>query len=89
MDPAAYVGRPAGEAKKALEDLGLSVEEVPVDNPGTAGKDTVADVSPTGQVDPGSTVTLSVYGDPPRGEDGQDPGGHHGHDKGDKKGKKH
>ena len=66
VDPADYVGRPKDEAKKDLEDLGLEVDETEVDNPGDQEKDTVADVSPSGQVEPDSTVTLSVYGDPPK-----------------------
>jgi len=66
VDPAAYVGRPKDEAKKDLEDLGLEVDDTEVDNPGDQEKDTVADVSPSGQVEPDSTVTLSVYGDPPK-----------------------
>jgi serine/threonine-protein kinase len=79
-----YVGRPKDDARKQLEGLGLKVDEKTVDNPGTKPKDTVADVSPTGQVDPGSTITLSVYGDPvsvPL------PDKKHGHGKG--KGAKH
>ena len=65
VDPAAYVGRPKDEVTTELEGLGLNVEEDTVDNPGDQEKDTVADVSPSGKVEPDSTVTLSVYGDPP------------------------
>ena len=64
VDPADYVGRPVKDATKQLEDLGLRVQVVTVDNPGDQEKDTVADVSPSGQVEPDQTVTLSVYGDP-------------------------
>jgi eukaryotic-like serine/threonine-protein kinase len=59
-----YVGRPKDEAKHDLEALGLHVEEQTVDNTQGAPKDTVADVSPTGKVDPDQTITLSVYGEP-------------------------
>ena len=59
-----YVGRPKDEAKHDLEALGLRVEEQTVDNTQGAPKDTVADVSPTGKVDPDQTITLSVYGEP-------------------------
>jgi serine/threonine-protein kinase len=59
-----YVGRPAPDARKDLEKLGLRVEDRQVDNPGDKEKDTVAGVNPSGQVEKGSTVTLSVYGDP-------------------------
>jgi serine/threonine-protein kinase len=83
VDPATYVGRPKGDARKDLEDLGLRVDETTVDNPGDQEKDVVADVSPTGEVEPGSTVTLSVYGDPVTAEvPGQDTGPDDGKAKG-------
>lgn len=44
------------------------MEETQVDNPGDQEKDTVADVTPSGEVEPGSTVTMAVYGDPPNDE---------------------
>jgi serine/threonine-protein kinase len=76
-----YVGRPKDEAEKDLEDLGFEVEDEKVDNPGGAEKDTVADVSPTGLVEPGRTITLSVFDDPVEveipptdGEDGDNSG---------------
>jgi serine/threonine-protein kinase len=58
------VGRPYDDAKKDLDDLGFEVDKETVDNPGDAEKDTVADVSPSGRVDPGETITLSVYDEP-------------------------
>ncbi len=64
VDAGDYVGRPAKDAGKDLEKLGLKVQEQKVDNPGDQKKDTVADVNPTGSVEKGSTVTLSVYDDP-------------------------
>ena len=78
-----YVDRPKDEAKHDLEALGLKVEEEKVDNPGDKVPDTVADVSPTGQVDKGSTVTLSVY-DVPLTSEGPAPGKGHGKGKGKK-----
>ena len=84
VDPAAYVGRPKADARKDLEDLGLTVSETTVDNPGDQEKDVVADVSPAGEVEPGSTVTLSVYGDPVQVEV---PGSSTGQDNGKVKGK--
>jgi serine/threonine protein kinase len=92
-----YVGRPKDEAEKDLEDLGFEVEDEKVDNPGGAEKDTVADVSPTGLVEPGRTITLSVFDDPVEveipptdGEDGDNSGkgnGDGGNDGGNGKGK--
>jgi beta-lactam-binding protein with PASTA domain len=64
VDPADYVGRPEKDARRDLEGLGLTVETTTVDNPDDQEKGTVADVSPSGKVDPDATVTLSVYGDP-------------------------
>ncbi|MEP7090969.1 MAG: PASTA domain-containing protein, partial [Nocardioidaceae bacterium] len=64
VDKAAYVGAPKEDVEKALKALGLKVSEQQVDNTVGAPKDTVADVSPSGDVAKGQTVTLSVYGDP-------------------------
>ena len=60
-----YLGRPAGEVKDDLSRLGLKVREEKVDNPGDQEKDTVAGVSPTGEVPVGSEVTVSVYDEAP------------------------
>jgi len=60
----AYVGRPYEGARNDLENLGLKVSEHRVDNPGDKEANTVADVDPTGTVQKGSIVTLSVYGEP-------------------------
>ena len=66
VDKAAYVGRPKDEVKKELEDLGLKVDEQDGRQPvGAPAEDTVADVSPSGEVEPGSRRSRSsVYGDP-------------------------
>jgi serine/threonine-protein kinase len=67
VDPALYQGRPKDEVAKELKALGLKVDETKVENPGDQESDTVADVTPSGKVEPGSTVTMAVYGDPPDG----------------------
>jgi eukaryotic-like serine/threonine-protein kinase len=59
-----YVGRPAKDATRDLHRLGLKVQQQSVDNPGDKQENTVEDVNPTGQVQKGSTITLSVYGKP-------------------------
>ena len=38
-----------------------------LENTGEAEKDTVADVSPSGTLEEGDTVTVSFYGKPPQG----------------------
>ena len=93
VDPDDYIGRPAKDARKDLEKLGLTVDERTVENPDGAEPGTVADVSPSGEVDPDQTVTLSVYDEPPvvetpsvpdpgEGTDpGSDPGAENGNDK--------
>jgi serine/threonine-protein kinase len=65
VDPGAYVGRPEEDARQDLKALGLEVDSTDVDNPDGAPAGTVASVSPSGEVPVGSTVTLSVFGDPP------------------------
>jgi serine/threonine-protein kinase len=60
-----YVGRNADAARADLEDLGLRVSQRQVDNPGGRREGTVSDVSPTGALDKGAAVTLSVYGPAP------------------------
>jgi serine/threonine-protein kinase len=59
-----YIGRKEKDARKDLERLGLRVTSQQVDNPGDEEKDTVQGVNPSGEVEKGSTVTLSVYGEP-------------------------
>ena len=95
VDEGDYLGRPAKDVTKELEAKGLQVTEQPADNPGDKQKDTVAGLSPTGQVEPGSTITLQVYGDPAPVEtptttptDGTGPGPGPGKGPGQKKEKK-
>ena len=82
VDPADYIGAESKDAKKTLEDLGLSVEEEEVDG---GDKDIVADVSPSGEVPPESAVTLFVS----RGEEADEDVGRGDEErgKGKKKGK--
>ena len=66
-----YVGRDEKDAEDDLKDLGLEVDKETIPNDGSAEEKTVADVSPTGEVEEGSTVTLFVYDkpEPPAEED--------------------
>jgi serine/threonine protein kinase len=64
VDRSDYVGRPFDAARSDLENLGLEVSEHRVDNPGGKPANTVADVDPTGTLEKGSIVTLTVYGEP-------------------------
>jgi serine/threonine-protein kinase len=82
--PDDYLGRPAGRVAKALAALGLDVREVRWDN--TTGHDpgTVGAVRPSGILQPGTVVTISVWGQPPpaSSNDGSGSGaGAHGDDK--------
>jgi tRNA A-37 threonylcarbamoyl transferase component Bud32 len=74
---AAYLGREAKDVKHELEDLGFEVddEKVQATSPDQE-KDTVAGVSPSGLVEPGSTVTLQIWEEykPPKDEDGESGG---------------
>ncbi|PKH38252.1 serine/threonine protein kinase [Nocardioides alpinus] len=67
VDPAAFVGRKVKDVEKELADLGLVPELVELENTGEAEKDTVADVSPSGTLTEGDTVTVSYFGKPPPG----------------------
>ena len=59
-----YVGRDADEAAADLRQLGFNVTQRTVDNPGGEDAGTVSAVDPTGDVPSGSTITLSVWGEP-------------------------
>jgi serine/threonine-protein kinase len=74
VDPAAYIGRPYKDVEKELKDAGL----VPVRGDDVAGgeKDTVADISPTGDVPVGQEVTLAVYTGDESGPGNADKHGH-------------
>lgn len=75
VDPADYIGLRAKDAEKQLRELGLEPVLAELDNTGEAEKDTVADVSPSGTLEEGDTVTVSYYGKPPPGTPNGTPGG--------------
>ena len=77
----AYIGEPIDDVEKALQDKGLETRTETQDNPGGEDADTVADLSPTGVVDKGETITLQVWGDPPAPK--EDEGDNSGPGKGD------
>jgi len=61
---ATYLGMDPKEAKDLLESLGFEVQEADEKRPATSPdqeKDTVAVVSPAGLVEPGSTITLTLW----------------------------
>ena len=62
---AAYVGKPFREAARRLRSLGLTVDRKPRQNPGGRIAGNVAAVSPSGMVEPGSKIVLTVWGPPP------------------------
>jgi serine/threonine-protein kinase len=83
IDKAAYVGRPVGEVERELRSEGLRTERKSKQNPGDEDPGTVADLSPTGKVDTGTTITLQVWSEPPPPPEATENGG-----KGKGKGKK-
>jgi serine/threonine-protein kinase len=68
-----YVGRPYEEAAEDLSDAGLEPSREERDNPGGRTPETVADVRPTGQVEEGSAVILTVWGPEPEPEPEPEP----------------
>lgn len=58
MNPDDYIGADSKEAKEQLKTLGLSVDEETVAG---GDKDIVADVEPSGDVEPASEATLYIY----------------------------
>ena len=69
VDPAAYIGLRAKDVERELADLGLVPELVELENPGDQERDVVADVSPSGTLKEGDTVTISYYGKPATGNE--------------------
>ncbi len=72
VDPAAYVGRKSGQVRSDLEELDLVVVSEPVPA-GDARPDTVVDVTPSGELRPGDTVTIHVA-EKSKGPKGKDRG---------------
>ena len=64
VNAADYVGRSVGIVETELRAKGLDTTTETRDNPGDQEPDTVADLAPTGKVDPGTTITLQVWGEP-------------------------
>ncbi|MGX5696033.1 protein kinase domain-containing protein [Agromyces soli] len=65
IDRTHYIGMDVDAARAEIEALGLPVNAVvgaPATEPGLAN--TVTDVNPSGPVQPGTTITLTYYGDP-------------------------
>ena len=80
-----YLGRPVGEVRSELTDLGLRVA---VDRSvGDGDVDTVQNVAPTGTLQVGREVRLEVVAAPPPGEDEAEEGDEDGPGKGGDKGK--
>jgi serine/threonine-protein kinase len=73
VDEDDYVGTPRRDAERRLRDLGLRPRVERIDNDGTQEEDTVASVSPTGEVEEGTEITLEVWDKPPP-EQGNGPG---------------
>jgi tRNA A-37 threonylcarbamoyl transferase component Bud32 len=69
----AYLGEPVDEVVAALRAKGLETKVETQDNPGDETAGTVGDLSPTGTVDRGETITLQVWGDPPEEDSEEDP----------------
>ena len=81
----AFIGEPIDDAEKALQNKGLETRTETQDNPGGEDAGTVADLSPTGVVDKGETITLQVWGEPPAAPpEEEDDGDNSGPGNGDK-----
>jgi serine/threonine-protein kinase len=73
VDEDDYVGEDRKVAEDRLRSLGLKPKVEKVDNDGTQEEDTVASVSPTGEVEEGSEITLQVYDKAPPPEESASP----------------
>jgi serine/threonine-protein kinase len=60
-----YLGLPVDDVVSALHKLGLKVVTRPVANPGDKDADSVASVSPSGDLAKGDTVTVEFYREAP------------------------
>jgi eukaryotic-like serine/threonine-protein kinase len=87
VDPAAYVGKPVADVRAALVALKLRPATHTVSNPGGHTAGTVASLDPTGSVRVGATVTIDVWGAPPRPSTNTDSKPAPKHHKGKGKGK--
>ena len=95
VDAARLVGMRASDAQRLLQRRGLEVAETSWRNTDGHRQGRVADVRPSGSVDPGSTVTLAVWAAPPAPVTSPKPAKPakphkaHGHEHGKGKGEKH
>jgi serine/threonine-protein kinase len=60
-----YVGRDIKDVSAELKSLGLKVKPVRLDNPGDQPEGIVDSLTPTGALDPGTSVSVSYWGKPP------------------------
>jgi tRNA A-37 threonylcarbamoyl transferase component Bud32 len=60
-----FIGDPIDEAVATLRERGFKTVVATRSNPGGHDPGTVADLSPTGDVEKGATITLRVWGDAP------------------------
>ncbi len=75
-----YVGEPVEEVVADLREQGFKTTVTTKDNPGDEEVDIVADVSPSGNVEKGATITVQAWGEAPaekpgNGGNGNDNGG--------------
>ena len=61
IDPAAYIGRPYEEVRAELAGQGFDVDQHRSKGKSSPG-DPVTDIEPSGSVEPGSTITLTIGG---------------------------
>jgi serine/threonine-protein kinase len=79
-----YIGEPVEKVEAALAEKGLETETDEVTNDGNREAGTVADLSPTGRVEPGTTITLQVWGEPTSDEGDEEDQGDEGKPKPEK-----
>ncbi len=78
VNASAYIGDPVEKVEAALAEKGLETKVNEVSNSGNREAGIVADLSPTGRVEPGTTITLDVWGEPPADEGDQGDEGRRG-----------
>jgi hypothetical protein len=73
VDEGDYVGEDRKVAEDRLKELGLQPRVEKIENDGSGEEDTVASVSPTGEVEEGTEITLEVWDKPPPEEEAPEP----------------
>ncbi len=86
LDRDDYIGRDADEVEDELKELDLKVKQEKIDNLESAPEGTVADIDPTGRVEPEDEITLWVWDKPLEEEVLEPPGKSKGKDKDNGKG---